>query len=168
MDSRELFKEIKALRKEVDLSNAGYNADKLKIIKKGATPNMLKAVETASEKGASNWVTAVPNYDHGTIIHKGDFVDALYIRYGWNILDLATECGCGQPFNLQHALDCPLGGFRLIQHNEARDLVAKCMREAGFPAVETEPKLQELTGAVFEYKSAIKDSDIKCNGFWKP
>ena len=59
----------------------------------------------------------------------------------------------------------------MIQHNEARDLVAGCMREAGFSAVETEPRLQDLTGETFEYKSAIKDSearsDIKCYGFWK-
>ena len=84
---------------------------------------MLKAVEAASEKGASNWVTAVPHYDHGTILHKGDFVDSLCIRYGWAIKDLATECGCGARFELQHALDWPLGGFRMIQPNEPRDRV---------------------------------------------
>jgi hypothetical protein len=44
------------------------------------------------------------------------------------------------------------------------------MREAGLTPVEPEPKLQPLSGEVFEYKSANKDdearSDIKCCGFW--
>ena len=73
-------------------------------------------------------------------------------------------------FSLQHALDCRLGGLRIIQHNEVRDTLAKCMREAGHIAVETEPRLQPLNGEVFDYKSANKDdearSDIKCCGFW--
>ena len=171
LDSRELYKEIKALRKEIDLSNDIWNTDRLEEIKKEAPPALIKAVEAASDKGASSWVTAVPSYDHGTVLHKGDFVDALYIRYGWNILNLASHCGCGEAFSLEHALSCCLGGFRLIQHNEARDLIAKCMREAGFSAVETEPQLQDLTGETFFFKSAVKEnearSDIKCYGFWK-
>ena len=44
------------------------------------------------------------------------------------------------------------------------------MREAGHKAVEVEPQLQNLTGEVFEYKSANKQddarSDIKVCGFW--
>ena len=46
-----------------------------------ATPN-IKAVQAASVKGASSWVTALPSYDYGTALHKKDFTDALYIRYG--------------------------------------------------------------------------------------
>ena len=101
---------------------------------------------------------------------KGEFVDACYIRYGWTLLDLPVTCACGTAFSLQHALDCRLGGLRIIQHNEVRDTIAQCMREAGHTAVELEPQLQPLSGEVFEYKSANKDdearSDIKCCGFW--
>jgi len=64
-------------------------------------------------------------------------------------------------FNVQHALDCALGGFRTIQHNEVRDVLAQCMREAGHHVVETEPQLQPLDGEVFEYKSANKDDDAR-------
>ena len=72
---------------------------------------------------------------------------------------------------MQHALDCMLGGFRALQHNETRDIMVQCMRDAGFPVVEPEPQLQELTGENFKYRSANKDadarSDIRCCGFWK-
>ena len=61
---------------------------------------------------------------------KGEF-DACYIRYGWTLLNLPLTCACGTAFSLQHALDCRLGGLRIIQHNEARDTLAQCMREAG-------------------------------------
>ena len=83
---------------------------------------------------------------------------------------MPTNCPCGSSFDVQHALDCPLGGFRTIQHNEVRDLLAQCMKEAGHTYVEIEPKLQPLSGESFKYKSANKDvearSDIKCLGFW--
>src|SRR4051794_39572705 len=71
----------------------------------------------------------------------------------------------------QHALDCMKGGYRTIQHNEVRDVMAQLMKEAGHTAVETEPVLQPLHGEHFERKSANTQddarSDIKCTGFWR-
>ena len=129
-------------------------------------------VKAASEKGASNWVTVMPSYEHNTILHKSDFVDAVYMRYGWNLRRLPERCKCEKSaFTLQHALDCPLGGLRTIQHNEARDLVAKMMREVGLTCIEVEPKLQPLTGESFDLRTANKDEEaranIKCTGLWK-
>jgi len=122
------------------------------------------------EKGASSWVTATPLYDHGTVLHKGDFVDAIYMRYGWTLPDLPVTCQCHASYNLQHALDCKLGGFRTIQHNEVRDVIAQVMRDAGH-IPETEPALQKLSGEGFDYKSANTQddarSDIKVTGFWR-
>jgi hypothetical protein len=126
----------------------------------------------ANEKGASSWVSASPSHDHDTVLSKADFLDAVYIRYGWTLPNLPDECPCGATFDVQHALDCMRGGYRTIQHNEVRDVLASVMKEAGFKAVETEPQLHPLSGETFEYKSANKDedarSDIKCNGFWRP
>jgi len=127
-------------------------------------------MKLSTEKGSSSWLTCIPTFEHGTILHKGDFIDAVYIRYGWQLSDLPANCACGTPFDVQHALDCSLGGFRTIQHNEVRDMLAQCMREAGHTVVEVEPKLQKLNGENFKYKSSNKDenarSDIKCLGFW--
>jgi len=169
-DPRELAAEMKALRADVDKESDERFKTKLGFILAEAPAELKQAVRAASEKGASSWVTASPSYDHGTVLHKGEFVDACYIRYGWALLDLPVSYACGTAFNLQHALDCKLGGLRIIQHNEVRDTIAQCMREAGHTAVEIEPQLQPLDGEVFEYKSANKDdearSDIKCCGFW--
>src|SRR6185437_2730872 len=105
--------------------------------------------------------TASPSYDHGTVLHKRDFVDSCYMRYGWTLLDLPISCACGNAFNVQHALDRKLGGLRIIQHNEVRDTIAQFMREAGHKAVELEPQLQPLDGEAFDYKSANKDDEAR-------
>jgi len=103
--------------------------------------------------------------------YKGDFLDALYIRYGCDIVTLPEKCACGEAFSTQHSLDCPIGGYRSLQHNEVRDLVAECLKEARYKAVETEPMLQPLSGESFKLKSANKEedarSDVKCVGFWR-
>jgi hypothetical protein len=132
---------------------------------------LQRAIAVARQKGASSWLTAIPNLEHETTLHKGDFLDAIYIRYGWDILSLPEECACGQKFNIQHSLDCNLGGYRSFQHNEVRDLVAECLKETKFQAVEVEPQLQPLSGESFRLKSANKEaearSDVKCVGFWR-
>jgi len=168
-DPVELSDEVKKLRYDVDKENEVRNKAKLDVILENAPPELKLALKAASEKGASSWVTAVPSFDHGTVLHKGEFTDAIYIRYGWTLLNLPLKCACSTAFDVQHALDCKLGGLRVIQHNEVRDVLAQCMREAGHTLVEVEPQLQELSGEVFEYKSANKEadarSDIKCCGF---
>jgi hypothetical protein len=170
-DPLELTDEMKALRADVDKESDARSKARLEMVLTDAPPELKLAVRAASEKGASSWVTASPSFDHGTVLHKGEFVDACYIRYGWTLLDLPVTCACGVAFNVQHALDCKLGGLRIIQHNEVRDTIAQVMREAGHSTVEIEPQLQPLDGEVFDYKSANKEdearSDIKCCGFFR-
>jgi hypothetical protein len=170
LDPSEISAEVKGLRAQVDEAS-----DKLEALKHAAlltqvTAPMKFAMKNTVEKGASSWVTATPLFEHGTVLHKGDFVDAMYMRYGWTLPDLPVTCPCGHAYSLQHALDCPLGGFRTIQHNEVRDVMAQVMRDAGL-TVETEPLLQKLSGEVFDYKSTNKEddarSDIKATGFWR-
>ena len=42
---------------------------------------------------------------------------------------LPTTCVCGKLFTIDHALNCPIGWFRIIRHNEVRDLIADLMSE---------------------------------------
>src|SRR5690606_11260196 len=76
---------------------------------------------------------------------------------------------CDISFSTSVALDCLIGGFRTLQHNEVRDLVADVVREAQYK-VEVEPLLQPLTGETLKYRSANKEedarSDVKVLGFW--
>ena len=83
-----------------------------------------------SEKGAHNWLTALPIAAHGVVPHKGAFRDALYLRYNWTPLDLPRECVCDTiTFSTEHALSCPSGGLTICQHNEVRDLMANLLTD---------------------------------------
>lgn len=42
-----------------------------------------RAMAPAREKGASNWLTSLPWEEFGICLHKGAFIDALALQYGW-------------------------------------------------------------------------------------
>ena len=70
-----------------------------------------RAMEQASEKGASSLLTAIPMSKHGFNLQKQAFRDALCFRFGWTPTRLATHCPCGQPFSVNHAFSCPKGAM---------------------------------------------------------
>jgi len=171
LDPKAIMDETKAIRRQIDAESEKRHKARSAELYEAAPAETKLCLKVANEKGASSWITAAPSFDHETILHKGEFTDAVYMRYGWAIPDLPLVCACGESFSVQHALDCLLGGYRTIQHNEVRDVFAHAMREAGHTAVEVEPALQPLTGEVFDFKSANKEpdarSDIKVRGFWR-
>ena len=69
-------KEIHRLNRSTILSEA---AD----LKGKFNDTLQRAMELASEKGASSWLTALPLAEFGFSLHKGAFRDAVALRYGW-------------------------------------------------------------------------------------
>ena len=114
-------------------------------------------------------MSALPIDEHGFALHKGEFRDALALRYGWLPQHVLTNCACGNSFSVEHALSCPKGGYPTIRHNEIRDLTATLLSEVCH-SVSIEPELQPITGENFTYATAnVQDearSDIAANGFW--
>ena len=45
-------------------------------------PQLQRSIELAQEKGSSAWLTVLPVAEHGFLLHKGEFRDALCLRYG--------------------------------------------------------------------------------------
>ena len=76
-----------------------------------------RAMEASSEKGASSWLSTLPIAEHGFALHKGEFRDALCLRYGWRPPRLPSHCICSNQFTVQHAINCPRGGFPSIRHH---------------------------------------------------
>ena len=126
-------------------------------------------MELASEKGASNWMSALPLERYGFALHKGAFRDALCLRYGWQPQRLPSHCACGQHTSIDHALSCPTGGYPTIRHNELRDLTASLLKEVCHD-VTVEPHLQPLSEEVLQGQTSIQGDearlDISCRGFW--
>ena len=104
--------------------------------------------------------------DHGFVLHKSDFHDALCLRYGWLPALLPQPCVCGVAFSVEHVLSCPRGGFLFVRHNKICDSITYLLREICHDAC-TEPGLQHLNGET--YSSTVKDDDahldIAAHGF---
>ena len=121
------------------------------------------------EKGASNWLSALPLREHGFALHKAAFRDALCLRYGWRPPNLPERCVCGTAFSVEHAMSCPHGGFPIIRHNELRDVTAYLLSEVCH-GVGIEPTLQPLANETLRYRTANREEgarlDIVAEDFW--
>ena len=107
--------------------------------------SMNQCVELASEKGASNWLSVLLVEEHGFHLSRGDFRDALCMRYGWMLPNLPSKCVCGSAFNVDNAIVCSKGGFPTLRHNEIRDITADLLTKVCHD-VAIEPMLQPLNG----------------------
>ena len=106
----------------------------------GEWETFRRAVEVASEKGASSWLTHIPLARYGFELAKRDFHDAVCVRYGWFPKGLGKKCMCGRANDVAHAVSCKMGGFPVLVHNEIRDVLAGFMVEAGCKSVVTEDR----------------------------
>ena len=69
-----------------DLHQGGQRNDiqkeKNAMKKKRREQQEQQSVELAQEKGSSAWLTVLPVTEHGFFLNKGEFWDALCLRYG--------------------------------------------------------------------------------------
>ena len=159
----------KAKREATSRKNERYESILQEIIAELGSSDKAKALEAAGEKDAFNWLNALPIKAQGYALDKQSFRDAIFTRYGIALKRLPSHCVCGEPFSVEHALNCKKGGFVSWRHNDIRKITADFLREVCID-VEEEPLLQEITGEVFRSKTAKveKDArlDISARGFW--
>ena len=155
-------KDIHKQDRLTELSEA--NALKLRL-----DENTRRAVDLASESGASSWLTSLPLTEFGFTLHKSAFRDALTLRYGWLPSHIPTHCERGAKFTIDHCLSCQKVGFPILRHNEVRDLTAHLLTEICHD-VRVEPDLQPLSGETLARATSITQDgaclDIAANGFW--
>jgi len=104
------------------------------------SPHLHCAFEAASEHDASCWLTTLPITEHGFALLKGD---TLFLRFGWQPVNLPQTCVCRKAFSVEHAFTCPCGGFPSIRHNEMQDFTASLLSEV-CSDVGVEPALHPL------------------------
>ena len=140
-------------------------------IKAAQPADVQRKLEQISVPGASSWLGALPLSNYGFDLCKGEFQDALCLRYNKQLKNLPALCPCNQKFTVTHALNCKKGGFINARHNNVRDLEAHMMKRI-CNDVEIEPPLQPVNNPTNFGKSAItkKDArhDIRTRGFWRP
>lgn len=84
------------------------------MLKQSQPPNLQRAMELASEKGASAWLTSLLIKEQGFSMHKQAFRDALCLRYGWKPARLPTHRSCGAPFATEHTFSCLKGAYTYV------------------------------------------------------
>ncbi len=137
------WNEVKTVKESMTLKrNLNFKVEQEAIIKE-LKDDQTRYIKAASEKGASVWLSALPLKKLGYALSKREFQDAIKLRYGWSIPDMPRYCACGKRNSTDHALDCKLGGFVHIRHNNIRDAEAKIMKEVAYD-VKVEPQLQPV------------------------
>ena len=128
-------------------------------------------VKEAAQKGVSSWLTCLPLEEHGFILNKKEFSDAVCLRYNITLKGLPKLCGCGKPNDINHTMICTKGGYVHLRHNQIRDIEAKLLAEVCHDVV-IEPPLLPLTGEQFPLRStnvaAEARLDISARGVWRP
>ena len=162
--------DVKKAKEEVRTKkNKRYEQLLVEITSEMGSGQKAKALEAAQEKGASNWLNALPLKSQGYALDKQSFRDAIYTRYGIMLQRLPSHCVCGNTYTVEHALNCKKGGFISSRHNEIRRITADFLKEVCID-VEEEPMMQEITGEKFKSKTAKleKDArlDIAARGLW--
>ena len=153
------------LRAEVQKSKNDRLNNLLHEVENTLMPEQNRAAKQAKQKDASSWLISLE--DHGFTLTKGEFRDALALRYNKPLYSLLSNCPCGQKFNVTHALNCKKGGFVTMRHNNIRDFEANLLRIV-HNDVEFESQLQQVDN---EQLNRLKEDnahpDIRAKGVWR-
>ena len=118
-DNKKIQREYHKLKKEqID--------EKARSVHYEVGTDMKRAINQARDKGSSHWISALPLVDQGFKLNKGEFRDALRLRYNKQLKGLTSKCPCGSKFDVCHALSCGRGGFLIMRHDEIRDSQHPC------------------------------------------
>ena len=114
------------------------------------SPEVIRTITQARDKGASNWLNVLPLKKEGYMLTKEELWDSLASRYNQPIPGLPSFCSCGKIFSTVHALECKKGGFVHSRHDEIRNLEAALLSKV-CKDVMTEPSLSRLLEKPFHY-----------------
>ena len=158
--SHSILQNIKEEQKKIKVDSKNKKAKKGKEqsrdLLKRLNLSLQRSATLSMEKGASNWLSALPLREHGFALHQGAFRDALCLRYGWRPPNLPERCVCGTAFSVEHAMSCPHGGFPIMRHNELRDVTTSLLSEV-CRGVSIEPTLQPLANENLRYRTANRE-----------
>ena len=142
--------------------------NEFKVIQELVSDDVRRSLNLATEKGSGAWLSALPLQSLGYVLNKQEFRDGIYLRYGRRIPNTPFHCGCGKKNDVNHTLNCKLGGYVIMRHNAIRDLEADLLREV-CKDVKIEPELLPIGNAEMHGNIADKARlDVSAVGFWSP
>ena len=146
-----------------------YSKSRMEEINASLSPDLLRSIEQARDKGASSWLNAIPLKEQGLALNKQEFRrDSPRLRYNLPLSDLPNHCACGD-WTVGHALSCKRGGFVAQRHDGIRELLTLHISRI-CKNVEVEPRLQPIGTERFDLRTTTRSPearlDIKAGGFW--
>ena len=105
--------DVQALKRKARQEKNEIAKEKADLIINSVSSKSKRMLDLASEKGVSAWLQVLPISDMGFNLNKREFKDALKLRYDWPLSDIPSNCVCGVPFNVDHAMICGRGGSLL-------------------------------------------------------
>ena len=126
-----------------------------------------RSIVLACEKGAGAWLTALPLQSMGYTLNKQEFRDAICLRYGWTIPNTPFHCGCGQKNSVDHTLNCKLGGYVTMRHNNIRNFEASLLSDV-CKDVKIEPELLPIGDSTIHSSNSAEKArlDVSAVGIW--
>ena len=97
---------------------------------------------TTSGRGPSVRLTAIPLKSLDYSLNKKQFIDAIWIRYWWEIPELPKTGVCLTRNIIEHTLDCKREGDVSLRHNDRGDTEAQLPKAI---ILALEPELQDIT-----------------------
>ena len=73
--------EIHAVQREIRQAKNQYLKEKLDQVNSSISGKTLRALDLATQKGASSWLTVLPIRDMNFDLNKSEFRDAVKLRY---------------------------------------------------------------------------------------
>jgi len=139
------------------------------VLKNGILENLSvipkRAFERCMKHKNSSWLTVLPLMKHHFDLSANEFRDALALRYGRSLLNCPAFCdGCGESFDLNHALCCKKGGLIIQRHNEVRDAVGD-LADLVWNQVHKEPIIRDADDSK-SIPALVADLGVR--GVWSP
>ena len=130
---------------------------------------LIRILDLLRSKGAGLWLTCLPIQTLGQAFNKEEFQAAVCVRYDKKVPGTPSHCQCGKKNDINHMLNCKLGGYVSMRHNRVRDLEAELMREVCHD-VKIEPDLIPIeSDATRTGNTAHKARlDVSGVGVWGP
>ena len=130
---------------------------------------LKRTIELICEKGAGAWLTALPLQSFGYVLNKQEFRDAVCLRYDWKIPNTPFHCRCGEKNSVDHTLNCRLGGYVTMRHNNIRNFEAHLLTDV-CKDIKIEPELLPIGNSrTLSTNTADKARlDVSAVGVWSP
>ena len=160
---------MKEITAQIKMEKEEYLLEELEEVKSNMNEQSRRNLEFIAEKGAGLWLTALPLQSMKYTLNKQKFRDAICDRYDWPIPGTPAHCVCGKKNTIDHALNCKLGGYVNMRHNNIRDFEASLLREV-CRDVKVEPELLPLgnTGTRSRNTADKARLDVSAVGIWSP